>query len=427
MKNQSLGMKALMAAITLALLAYFGVQGMRYFSDPFVTALSYAYQVEDGIDLTGYVVRTEQVLPEEGGGLLRLLRSEGERVSAGGTVAAVYADQASLDRQAEIDSLSERMEQLQYAQEAALGAEVTQKLDVQISENILAYRTALEQDRLHDAEKQGAALRSQVMKRDYTVSGTEDLTAQIQQLQTQRQTLQSQSAGSIRRITAPRAGLYSAVVDGYESLLTPAGLEDLTPSALTALRADETAGSSVGKLILGDEWYYAAVMSASEAKALEAKQAELRSGQTLWLRFSKGVGRDLPVKLVHLGQEESGRVVAVFQGSIYLCELTLLRQQSAQVISGHVEGIRVPREALRVVTQAAETEDGAAQETQVTGVYCVMGREARFKPVEVLYSNRHFALVQTADTVTQEALRLRPGDEVIVKAKDLYDGKVIGT
>ena len=34
MKNSSLGMKLLMAAVTLAVLAYFGMQGYRYFADP---------------------------------------------------------------------------------------------------------------------------------------------------------------------------------------------------------------------------------------------------------------------------------------------------------------------------------------------------------------------------------------------------------
>lgn len=425
MKNQSLGMKWLMAAVTLGLLIYFGFQGARYYTDPFSTTLAYPYQVEDSVSLSGYVVREERVLQNESGGLLRLLRREGERVSEGGAVAAVYADQESLDRQAEIDSLESRIAQLQYAQEASRGVEVTKRLDAQIRQNIRDYRAALEADRLQDAEKQAAELRSQVMKRDYTVSGTEDLTAQLHELQAQRQVLQSQAARSVRRITAPEAGLYSAVVDGYETVLTPAGLETLTPSALVSMQAETPAETPVGKLVLGDEWYYAAAMSAAEAEALETKQAELRSGQTLYLRFTKGVERDLPVELASLGPEENGRVVAVFRGNAFLSQLTLLRQQSAQVLTGALEGLRVPREALRVDTRTMENEDGTTQEVQVQGVYCLVGREARFKPVEILYSNSHFALVRPDVPDTQEVLRLRAGDEVIVKAKNLYDGKVV--
>ena len=76
--------------------------------------------------------------------------------------------------------------------------------------------------------------------------------------------------------------------------------------------------------------------------------------------------------------------------------------------------------------EPVQNEDGTTSETKTTGVYCVMGREAAFKPVSVLYSNENFALVKAEISSNQELLRLRPGDEVIVKAYDLYDGKVVG-
>jgi len=212
-------------------------------------------------------------------------------------------------------------------------------------------------------------------------------------------------------------------VDGYETVLTPESLEALTPSSLENLKADGTVSSNVGKLVLGDTWYYAAAMPAAQAQELEDQQAD---GVSLSLRFTKGVDQDLPVTLHSVGAEENGRVVAVFQGDTYLTQLTLLRQQSAQVITNRVEGIRVPREALRVVAKTVENEDGTTSETKTTGVYCVMGREAAFKPVSVLYSNENFALVKAEISSNQELLRLRPGDEVIVKAYDLYDGKVVG-
>ena len=419
MKKRALGTKVLMAVITLALLAYFGMQGLRYFQDPFSTTLAYHYAVEESLSLSGYVVRQEQVLPDESSGLLQLVREEGERVSAGGVVAAVFADQASLDLQTEIADLTSRIEQLQYAQEAELGVEVTQRLDTQINQGILSYQASLAAGRFQDAEEQGSTLRSQILKRDFSVSGSEDLTVQLQELQSQLQTLESQAAGSVRRITAPVSGLYSAVVDGYEEVLTPDSLEDLTPSALKSLTADETAQSRVGKLILGEDWYYAAVMTAQEAQELEDADGELL------LRFAQGVDTDLPVTLEYVSAEENGQAVVVLRGDLYLSELTLLREQSAQIIISGVEGIRIPREALRIVTETEELEDGSVEETTVTGVYCVSGREAEFKPVTVLYSNESFALVEPDVASNQELLRLRPGDEVIVTAKDLYDGKVL--
>lgn len=427
MKNNALGTKLVMLVITLAVLGYFGVQGYLYFSDPLSTTLAYAYQVEEGISLSGYVVRSEQVMPDDASGLLRLQRGEGERISSGGTVATVYADQASLDSQSEIDALTTRIEQLEYAQEAALGSEVSLKLDNQIMQSILDYRSSLAADRLVKAEESGGKLRSLVLKRDYSYSETEDLSSQIAELKAQLKSMKAQAAGSVRRITAPASGLYSAVVDGYEAVLTPESLTEMTPSQLSAVKADTAVQSDVGKLILGDAWYYAAVMSTGEAEEVkEISDALQKSGGSLTLRFTKSVERDLPVSLVSIGPEENGRSVAVFQGKTYLSLLTLLRQQSAQVIFKTVEGIRVPKEAVRIVTQTVENEDGTTTQTQTTGVYCVVGMESRFKPVEVVYTGESFALVRANHPADKETLRLRPGDEVIIAARDLYDGKVLG-
>ena len=415
MKNSSLGMKILMAAVTLGVLAYFGFQAVRYFDDPLTTTLAYTYQVEEKTTLSGYVVREEQVLPDDDG-LLRLQRSEGERISKGGLVATAYADQASLDRQNEIDDLEARIGQLEYAQEAALGADVSMKLDDQILRDLLAVRSALAADRLAEAGEQGRELRSLVLKRDYTDTDTEDLASQIEALEAQVKTLKSQAASSTRRITAPLSGLYSAVVDGYETVLTPEMLKDLTPSALKGIKPDEGVRSRVGKLILGDSWYYTAVMDAQEAEELE------ESG-SLSLRFSKSADRDLAVTVDTIGPEENGKAAVTFRGTTYLQELTMLRQQSAEIIRRSVSGIRVPTEALRAEKVAVDKE-GNRTVTEGTGVYCVVGMEARFKPVKVLYSGDGFVLVR-ADTET-EKIRLRDGDEIIITANDLYDGKVVG-
>ena len=419
MKNSSFGTKCLLLAVTLGVLAYFGIQGLQYLGDPLTTTLAYNYQVEEGMDLSGYVVRREQVLADETSGLLRLQRSEGEKVGAGGTVALVYADQASLDRQREIDELSGRIEQLQFAQEASLGSEVSLKLDAQIMRSLLDYRAELAAGRLDNAEEHETELKSLVLKRDYTYSDTEDLSGQIAELQSQLKELKAQAASSVRAVKAPVSGVYSAVVDGYETVLTPGLLADMTPSQLNAVQADETLTSQTGKLILGDSWYYAVTMSADQAKALRD------SGGTMTLRFAKGVEQDQTVTLYAVGPEEQGRVVVTFRGEYNMAQVTLLRRQSAQLIWRTVAGIRVPNEALRAANTKVDQE-GKRSTVESLGVFCVVGMEARFKPVEVLFSGDGFVLVRSTAASDQESLRLRPGDEIIISAKDLYDGKVVG-
>ena len=234
--------------------------------------------------------------------------------------------------------------------------------------------------------------------------------------------LRSQAANSVKTIRSPRSGLFSAVVDGYETVLTPDLLSTLTPSALDKL-APADIPANTGKLILGENWYYVGVVSAAEAQTLQNG----KSG-SLHLRFTKNVDRDLEVTLASVSAEENGRCVVVFQGNTYLQELTLLRRQSAEIILDAIEGIRVPREALRVTTQTAtekdeDTGEEITKEVSVTGVYCVSGAKAVFKPVDVLYTGEEYAVVRSSGS--SEKTRLRSGDTVIAVARNLYDGKVI--
>ena len=101
----------------------------------------------------------------------------------------------------------------------------------------------------------------------------------------------------------------------------------------------------------------------------------------------------------------------------------MLRQQRAQIVTDTVTGIRVPKEALRA--EKTVLTDGELVKSSATGVYCVVGMEARFKPVKVVYSGASFVIVQP-DAADKESIKLRPGEEVIVSARGLYDGKVVG-
>ena len=415
MRRTSLATRILMLLVCLGVAAYFGYQSLRYMKDPFTTAAAYGCTVDETVSASGYVVRSERVLEDNDSGLLRLARAEGERVSVGGTVAAVYADQASLDRQSEIDALEVRIEQLEYVQSASLSYEASAKLDNQIAQDLLAVWTALTAGRLDTVERRGSELRALVMKRDYTYSGG-SLDEQLESLRQELKDLRRQSAGSTRRISAPVSGLYSAVVDGYETVLTPESILEMSPSQLSAVQPDSAVSSHVGKLILGDNWYYAAALRASEIR-------EIQEAGSVSLRFSKDVARDLDVSVQSVGWEEDGRSVVVFQGKYDLSQLTLLRQQSAEIILNTMTGIRVPQEALRVVPRTVTGPDGSKTEVQTTGVYCVVGVKAVFKPAEVLYSGEGFVLVQPASSNKKRVLR--SGDEVIVTARDLYDGKVV--
>ena len=206
------------------------------------------------------------------------------------------------------------------------------------------------------------------------------------------------------------SGTYSAVADGYESVLTPEVLETMTPSQLSSA-APQSVSTTVGKLIQGSAWYFAANVN-------EENAASLKENSRLTLRMASGVGFDLPVTLTRISAAENGKCLIVLKSTRYLSYMTLLREQNAELIISAYDGLRVPKNALRV------------DENGVSGVYCLVGRVAYFKPVSIVYQGSDYCLVEPgtieAATESQKSLyTLRPNDEVIVSAGELYNGKVV--
>ena len=224
------------------------------------------------------------------------------------------------------------------------------------------------------------------------------------------QALSGAASGGTTRITAPVSGTYSAVADGYESVLTPEALETMTPSQLSST-APQSVSTTVGKLIQGSAWYFAANVNEEDA-------ASLKENSRLTLRMASGVGFDLPVTLTRISAAENGKCLIVLKSTRYLSYMTLLREQNAELIISAYDGLRVPKNALRV------------DENGVSGVYCLVGRVAYFKPVSIVYQGSDYCLVEPgtieAATESQKSLyTLRPNDEVIVSAGELYNGKVV--
>lgn len=401
MKKTSPLMKILPIAVLAAVLVYFAVQLYNYLSDPVNTTLVMAGQAEDTIALNGWLLRDEEVLPAQSGTLSRA-RQEGERVGVGQVLARVYANDGALQTVSQIETLELQLQQLQFALTSYLNPDAALKLDTSITGDILTLRQSLTSGDYTAAEGDIAPLKAAVLKRDHPYASQEEIQTEIKSVEGQIKSLEDSLSGTT--VTARASGTYSAVCDGYETVLTKAFLEDLTPGKLARLRpVDEQ--SNMGKLIYGDTWYYVVTLPEEQASYLKSQGA-------VTLRFAKGFDQNIRMQVVSVSAPEDGQAAVTLSCRKYLAQTTLLRHQAADVILRTYEGLRVPSNALRV------------SEEDVTGVYCVDGSTAAFRPVTVLYQGQGYALVRAVDGAS-DTQTLRVGDEVIATAGALSDGKVI--
>ncbi|MDE7261263.1 MAG: hypothetical protein K2N78_04265 [Oscillospiraceae bacterium] len=432
MKNSTLATRLMMAAIFLTVLVYFGLNLAAYFNDPYTTTLAYSYTGENAVTVSGYVVREEEVLAG-GGELVYSARREGERVAAGGTVAQIYSNVQALTDANRLRDLTGQLEQLNYARSLTEGTQPAARLDEEISRNLISFRSALAAGNTDAAANSGESLRTAVLKRSYAYSGTGSLDATITSLEGEIAALSASTEAGATRITAPQAGLFSGLVDGYELVLDPRNILEMTPAKYRAIQPTQGAGG-VGKMIYGNAWFYLTLMRSEDVKRLE-------TGDTVTLRFQTGLDRDMEMRTAYISAEEAGWQVVVFTSQRNLDLTTLLRRQNAQVIFESYEGVRVPRSAVRVDSQPITdengepvlNEDGEPRSQSVTCVYCLWGNIARLKPVKVLWQEEEYILVAPdtkaleafASELARESRRLRVGDQVITAAADIYDGMVI--
>ena len=408
-----------MAAIAVALVIYFGFYVAKVFSEPYTTALAYTYTSNDSAEAVGILVRQETVLPAQTG-IVDVTRSEGEKVGVGQSVAQVYRDSQAQTNQADLEALADQIQLLEYSSDGG-GVDSAAKLDENILQAVTALHAASGVGDYNQLEDQVRTLKSTVLKRGYVYGnglGAEELSQKLNDLKSQYAALKQQTSSSTSSVRAPQSGVFSTLVDGYETAVTPQTVFQLTPSSLSALLAGQgkEAGGGVGKLITATRWYFAAALPVSVAE-------RLKEGSTATLRFSGDFDQDIDMRVDQVGQAEGDKSVVVFSTDRYLSQTTLLRQQTAELIFNSWSGLRIPKQALRM-EKSTYTDKETGQEVQNNrlGVYALLGGRAEFKTVEVVTEGDDYYVVRST---TDESDALRAGDEVIVRATELYDGQLL--
>lgn len=431
MKQGTLITKIVMIILLVAVVLYLAIYAVQSFTNPFSTALAYQDILDDSVEVSGIVVREEQVLSGSSG-IMDILPDEGERVAAGETVAVLYQSQEALDRKKQLQTLELELEQLEYALVNGGNLSDAAKLEQQIVSSILNLRSNMSKGDLSSLESDTLKLRTQVLQRDFAYSASGDsasvLTQSIADREQQISELKTQISTATTSIYAPRSGLFSGQSDGLESTLTPSALETMTAAQLSALSSGTSSTDSVGKLITGDQWYFAAVVDPAVAHRLQP-------GDSVIVAFSRDFTGEVTMTVDRIGREESAGCVLVLSAERGLKNVTLLREQTVGLIFDRYAGIRVPKQALRMETVTMTDPDTEIEsESQVIGVYTVAGAQAEFKPVEIVREGSDYYLVVPAKnsayfqsfSVSEARLRtLRAGDEIIVSAANLYDGKVV--
>ncbi|MBQ3816915.1 MAG: hypothetical protein II802_01430 [Clostridia bacterium] len=399
------GNKALRIIVAAIAVIFIFHQCYSSFYKPITTETARFYTVSDGLDITGVIIRTEHIVESNASGVHHFVVYDGERVAKNGLIAGIYDSQSASLTVSEIDTIKKRISDIEEIQryndfEATdidlINSKVRASLD-EFIENCSAGDFSY-------ASQSGDALLSMINRRQVVTGETTDFSVQLNALNTRLAELNTALPNQIGSVTAAESGYFISSTDGYENVLKCEDLDKITPEFLNDLSPQEVSPSAIGKIVSDYEWYIAAKIDINDS--LKYKKGDKLKITT---SINESPELDVEVKQINISSEGTDAVV-IFSCNKMNSALATLRTGPMRVISAEYSGLKSAKSALRVL-------DGK------TGVYIVRGMQLKFIEVNVLYSNDSYIICEQKRT-DEDVLRLY--DEVVVKGKRLYDGKIVG-
>ena len=387
---------------------YMGYHAVTAFGDPLQTVGAVQFTVEDVIPVEGWFIRDEHLIPCPGGYSghnAEPCADDGTRVAKGDAIVEFYSDQTVALVNAQLRETERRISDMEHARGVTLGGAVdAAHMDMLIYRNLADMHDA--RDRRSSVEGSMLEFKSMVFRREYVFGGGADLSSALESLNARAAALSGGKTGAAYTLDAPEPGTFSASVDGYEETLTPDILKDFTVDdymALGSLR--NTAGGSEWKLALGYKWFHVILLPEEETRSM------LIPGQ-LALRFAYEGAGDVVFNVESVSAPKDGQAAVVLSTTRNIGEFVNARRMPADLVLRSFSGLRVPKNAIR-------RDDKA----DAFGVYCLAGNQIMFKRVDIITERENYYLVKF-DPLTATLRNLLPGDEMVVKGKDIYDGKV---
>lgn len=425
MKQGTLTTRAVMILLFVTVAAYFGVSVWRSLDQRIHTFATYAYTLDDAAEATGLLVRQEELIQGKAAAVVDVLPGQGEKVGVGQTVAYLYKDESALERTRELRTLELEREQLVSAMKQGNISGDGARLDESIVDDMLSLRSAAAYGDLTGLEEQSLTFKSLVIRRGYSSgAAAEGMETMVASVDAKRDALLSSSAQDTTAVTVKQSGCFSSETDGYETLVTPDMLGTMTVSSLEGLmeQKPQAPEAVVGKLVTNSRWYFLASLP-------EATAQRLTKGSTIQVRFSRDWSGEVLMTVERVGAPEGGQCVTVLSANQSLADTILLRKQTVDLIFDSTDGIRVPKNAVRNQTVTVTDKNGTQTSVQRTGVYVLTGAQAEFKEVKILADDGDFylasAVLPDIPSQQEEKTRFRAGDEVIISAEELFDGKVV--
>ena len=424
-----------LGAVVLAFLVllYVGYQAYQATHQSIRTETAMYGEVSDVLQAQGFILRNETVIDESYSGVLSYRVADGSRVSRGGVIADIFSNESDAASQRELDQLDQEIENLQsLSQTANFYVANPSMLGDQIYSALEGISQLVNENDFSGLNTQKGELQNALIRRQLITGeeSAEDYSQRISQLQSQRDTLASQTGSATGSILAPEAGYFISTVDGLENVMDIFQVESITVAqAEELLEQQPSSTDAVGKICQDFNWYAVCVFDENDMVRFEGVE-------DVYLDIPFASTEQIPAKVLARNSDgESGKTAVVFQCSTMDADIAAVRNEAIQVTVNTYSGVLVNERAIRFADVEYTTTDEAGNtvtqvQENVKGVYVLYGGQLEFVQVFTDQTVNGYAICRTDLTEEEQSMLVTDStiqlyDQVVVEGTDLYDGKIV--
>ncbi len=399
-----------------------------------ITEYALNYTQIESVEVDGFAVRDEvrdskkknsAILEKDSSKYYVHLVEDSANVSKSDTIAFSFSSSASAEAYIESENIKDKINELKgLKSQGQLSHFNVVGLNSLIYTSVDSYAESVLKGNLSEIEKYSKNFVQKMTTKQLATGKKMDFDSQIKEYRNEYNSLKN-SIGSYQKVKAPYAGYFVSTVDGLEGAVSYSDVENkkLKPKAgerLQKLNAveDETA---YGKIVGQFTWYF--VFDISE------KQASLiNEGSVVYVNFPNKDIKNIKMTVHDITKAEGSVVTVSLKCKLMNEELIALRKEKAVVILREYSGLKINRNAV------VKNEEG------LDGVFVLAGNVARFSPIDIKYYGDDYVIadklwfykkdkdgkdiVDYEKTDSFRAIKLY--DNIIVKGKNIEDGKLIG-
>lgn len=378
--------KFFLAVIALTIFAIAGY-GIAYLVIPVssIELVEYTHTV-DLMCTNAFIVRDETVYYSTSDGTVYNIVADGDRVAENLAICTTYNGPVSYETLKKLQTVDSKIDRLKKQSSNAnlykidgssIENEISSRMDEVIS---LAATNSIED--IHEIREEINDLRTE---------GTTNIASKINALEIDRINIESTISGLKTDTVADRPGIFSSYIDGLESVLTPARIEEYSPEYIRSLTPQESSfinGKSVAtgdpmcKVMNNHSWYILGIANGDTA-------TKLKDITTATIRFPNLSGSSAKGELVYVGlPDANGDMLFMFRIQTYLESAFSFRNIDAQIIFNEYSGYKVPTDAIHTGENINEYY-----------VYARRGSGSYKCQVEILYSDmaEGYSIIQSTE------------------------------